>query len=135
MWRNCLDKIRKNRTSFLSLERYMSIIKSDLKFECWRILTDCHSSTVSFNFVWDTAPSGLRAGLNNVWLSKSDKIGSHLIIVFTRLLLEKKIFSFVQTKSQDGVNSLFQEAISVIFKSLPTCKIGFQTFIRARSFK
>ena len=94
MWRNCFDKIRKNRTSFLSLERYMSIIKSDLKFECWGILTDCHSSTVSLNFVWDTAPSGLRAGLNNVWLSKSDKIGSHLIIVFTRFLLEKKTYKF-----------------------------------------
>ena len=69
--------------------------------------------------------------------AESDKIGSHLIIIFTRLSLKKKMnyFSFIQSKSQDGVNSLFQEAISVIFKSLPTYKIGFQTFIRARSFK
>ena len=65
------------------------------------ILTDCHSSTVSLNFVWDTAPSGLRAGLNNVRSLKnaeSDKIGSHLIIIFTRLSLKKKLIIFLLSK-------------------------------------
>ena len=41
-----------------------------------------------------------------------------------------KFFSFIQTKSEDGVNSLFQEAILVILKRLPTRKIGFQIFIK-----
>ena len=102
------------------------------------IIADCQSFTV-LNFMLDTVPFGLRAGLNNVWSlknAKSYKFGSHLIIVFTRLSLKKKTnFFFVQTKSEDGVNSLFQEAISVILKILPTRKIGFQTFSREIFFK
>ena len=37
-----------------------------------------------------------------------------------------KCFSLIKTKSQDGVNSLFQEVISMILKSLTSHIIGFQ---------
>ena len=64
-----------------------------------------------------------------IWLTFDHRI--HAVVIEKK----NKFFFFVQTKSEDGVNSLFQEAISVILKSFPTRIIGFQTFIREIFFK
>ena len=66
--------------------------------ECWRMTEGdpCRWSVFHslHKFCVDTVPFGLCAGLNNVWSlknTKSYKFGSHLIIVFTWLLMKKNL--------------------------------------------
>ena len=81
------------------LKLYHSCVLSTLIYgsECWRMtegdLPHWQSFTVFLNFVWDICSS----------YSRSCHRKKNL-----------KCFSLIKTKNQDGVNSLFQEMISMV---------------------